>query len=359
MDLTNASILITGGTGSLGKKLVDLLLNEYNPRRIIIFSRDELKQSELRRLYPPELYPSMRYYIGDVRNKERLDRAFHGVDYVIHAAAMKQVDTAEANPFEVIQTNILGAKNIIDAAIDNKVKKVIGISTDKAVNPINLYGATKLCSDKVFISGNIYSGMVDTVFSVVRYGNVMGSRGSVIPFFRSLVPTGVLPITDLRMTRFWITLEQAARFVLKCLAMTQGGEIFIPKIPSMKIVDLANAIGPNCELKPTKKRPGEKLHEALIAREDASPKLEYDDFYVILPEYQWCTSPSHTWDISKSLPEDYGYYSNTNTHWLTVSELRNILLQHDFSEEQSIQQTLPRFSPTKKLNQTTFYVRQY
>ena len=325
MDLTQSSILITGGTGSLGKKLVEVLLKEYHPRRIIIFSRDELKQFELKQKYPEDQYPSLRFFIGDVRDRDRLYRAFNGVDYVIHAAAMKQVDTAEYNPFEVIQTNVIGAKNIIDAAIDQKVKRVVGISTDKAVNPINLYGASKLCSDKVFIAGNIYSGLVDTTFSVVRYGNVMGSRGSVIPLFYKLRDKGEIPITDKRMTRFWITLEQSARFVLECLKVMKGAEIFIPKIPSMNIVDLAKAIAPDCTIKEIGIRPGEKLHEALIGIEDSRDKIEFNDKYIILPEFSWYKKQPKRWTEGKTVPEDFGYYSDNNDWWLSVNELKDIL----------------------------------
>ncbi|MCD6460112.1 UDP-N-acetylglucosamine 4,6-dehydratase (inverting) [bacterium] len=325
MDLTQSSILITGGTGSLGKKLIEILLDEYHPRRIIVFSRDELKQFQLKQKYPEEKYPSLRFFIGDVRDRDRLYRAFNGVDYVIHAAAMKQVDTAEYNPFEVIQTNILGAKNIIDAAIDQKVKKVVGISTDKAVNPINLYGASKLCSDKVFIAGNIYSGLVGSIFSVVRYGNVMGSRGSVIPLFYKLREQGTIPVTDKRMTRFWITLEQSARFVIECLEIMKGAEIFIPKIPSMNIVDLAKAIAPNCVIKEIGIRPGEKLHETLISIEDSRGKLEFDDKYIILPEFSWYKKQPKRWTAGKKVPEEFGYYSNNNECWLSIEELKNIL----------------------------------
>ena len=325
MDLTQSSILITGGTGSLGKKLIEILINEYHPRRIIVFSRDELKQFELKQKYPEDKYPSLRFFIGDVRDRDRLYRAFNGVDYVIHAAAMKQVDTAEYNPFEVIQTNVLGAKNIIDAAIDQKVKKVVGISTDKAVNPINLYGASKLCSDKVFIAGNIYSGLVDTIFSVVRYGNVMGSRGSVIPLFYKLRDKGEIPITDKRMTRFWITLEQSARFVIECLRVMKGAEIFIPKIPSMNIVDLAKAIAPDCKIKEIGIRPGEKLHEALIGIEDSRDKIEFEDKYIILPEFSWYKKQPKRWTEGKVVSEEFGYYSDNNDWWLSVDELKEIL----------------------------------
>ena len=258
--LKDKTILITGGTGSFGKKATAVILQKYKPKKIIIFSRDELKQFEMSQIYPMSDYP-MRYFIGDVRDKERLYRAFQGVDYVIHAAALKQVPAAEYNPFEAVKTNIIGAQNVINVAIDQRVKQVIALSTDKAANPINLYGATKLCADKLFIAGNAYVGRDHTIFSVVRYGNVVGSRGSVIPFFEEHRKNGSLPITDPRMTRFWITLEQGVEFVLLCLEHMCGGELFVPKIPSMNIMDLARAIAPECETRVVGIRPGEKLHE--------------------------------------------------------------------------------------------------
>ncbi len=274
-------ILVTGGTGSFGKQFLAAVLAEYQPRKLIVFSRDELKQYDLRQQFSEERYPCLRYFIGDVRDRDRLYRAMDGVNIVIHAAALKQVPTAEYNPIEVIRTNVLGGANLIDAAIDRDVEKVIALSTDKAANPINLYGATKLCSDKLFVSANGYSGHHATKFSVVRYGNVMGSRGSVIPFFLKLRQSGVLPITHPKMTRFWITLEQAVKFVLKCLTRMHGGEIFVPKIPSMNIVDLANAIAPECRLDIVGIRPGEKLHETMVPEDDAHNTFEYDDHFVI------------------------------------------------------------------------------
>jgi len=273
--LNDRVVLITGGTGSFGKKCTEIILRCYKPKRLIIFSRDELKQFEMAQIFSERDYSCIRYFIGDVRDKERLYRALHGVDYVIHAAALKQVPAAEYNPFEAVKTNILGAQNVINVAIDNEVKRVIALSTDKAANPINLYGATKLCSDKLFITGNVYVGRDQTNFSVVRYGNVIGSRGSVIPFFLKQRETGVLPITDMRMTRFWLTLEQGVEFVLKCLERMVGGELFVPKIPSMRIVDLAKAICPECELRPVGIRPGEKLHEIMISTDDARSTVEY------------------------------------------------------------------------------------
>jgi len=267
--LNEKSILITGGTGSFGKKCTEMILKSYKPKRLIIFSRDELKQFEMAQVFSEDEYPCMRYFIGDVRDKERLYRAFRDVDYVIHAAALKQVPAAEYNPFEAVKTNILGAENIINVAIDQNVKRVIALSTDKAANPINLYGATKLCSDKLFIAGNSYVGEDNTRFCVVRYGNVVGSRGSVIPFFLQRKETGVLPITDSRMTRFWITLKQGVSFVLDCLERMVGGELFVPKIPSMNIMDLAKAIAPECKTEIVGIRPGEKLHEVMVSKDDA------------------------------------------------------------------------------------------
>jgi UDP-N-acetylglucosamine 4,6-dehydratase len=273
------SILVTGGTGSFGRKFAEIILKRYQPERLIIFSRDEFKQSEMAQAFSYNHHPPIRYFVGDVRDKERLYRAFHNVDYVIHAAALKQVPAAEYNPFEAVKTNILGAQNVINAAIDQGVKKILALSTDKAANPINLYGATKLCSEKLFIAGNSYVGADHCIFSVVRYGNVVGSRGSVIPFFLEQRKTGVLPITDPRMTRFWITLEQSVEFVLNCLEWMVGGELFIPKIPSMTILDLAKAIAPECKIRIVGMRPGEKLHEVLLPRNEARHALELPTHY--------------------------------------------------------------------------------
>jgi len=322
--LNGKNILITGGTGSFGKKCTEIILRRYKPRRLIIFSRDELKQFEMAQEFPDSKYECIRFFIGDVRDKERLYRAFNNVDIVIHAAALKQVPTAEYNPFEAVKTNILGAQNVINVAIDQGVKKVIALSTDKAANPINLYGATKLCSDKLFIAGNSYVGHEHSAFSVVRYGNVVGSRGSVIPFFLNCKNNGYLPITDPRMTRFWITLEQGVNFVLACLERMVGGELFVPKIPSMNIMDLAKAIAPECETKIIGIRPGEKLHELLITKDDARRTLEFKDHYVIQPEF-------HFWkrrykvNKGKPVPEDFEYNSGTNPWRLTVEEMRKIV----------------------------------
>ena len=323
--LNDRTILITGGTGSFGKKCVEIILKKYKPRKLIIFSRDELKQFEMAQVFSEKKYPCIRYFIGDVRDKERLHRALHGVDYVIHAAALKQVPALEYNPFEAIKTNILGAENIINAAIDNKVKRVIVLSTDKAANPINLYGATKLCSDKLFVAGNAYSGDANTRFGVVRYGNVVGSRGSVIPFFTEVKKTGVLPVTDKRMTRFWITLEQGVNFVLCCLESMKGGEIFVPKIPSMNIMDLAKAIAPDCQIKIVGIRPGEKIHEVMITEDDSRRTLEFEDYYVIQPDFHWWSASEYEKNGGKSVPEGFRYSSDKNTQWLTVEELKKMI----------------------------------
>lgn len=323
--LNGKSILITGGTGSFGKKCTEVILKRYKPERLIILSRDELKQFEMAQVFSEEEYPCMRYFLGDVRDKDRLYRAFDRVDYVIHAAALKQVPAAERNPFEVIKTNVLGAENIINAAIDREVKKVVALSTDKAANPINLYGATKLCSDKLFIAGNSYSGSHGTRFSVVRYGNVVGSRGSVIPFFKDVRTTGTIPITDPEMTRFWITLEQGVDFVLKCLSMTVGGELFVPKIPSMNIMDLAKAIAPDCKYETVGIRPGEKIHEVMITEDDSRHTLEFDDFYIVEPEFAWWLSERHISNGGQPVKDGFRYASNTNDRWLSVDDLKKLI----------------------------------
>ena len=314
------NILITGGTGSFGKKCVELLLQNYKPQRLVVFSRDELKQFEMQQLFSPKQYSCMRYFLGDVRDKERLYRAFRNIDYVIHAAALKQVPAAEYNPTECIRTNISGAENVINVAADCGVKKVVALSTDKAVAPVNLYGATKLCSDKLFIAANAFMAC-ETVFSVVRYGNVMGSRGSVIPFFiKKREEGGPLPITDCRMTRFWITLKQAVHMVLRAFALAGGVEIFIPKIPSMKITDLASAIAPGVNTVEVGIRPGEKLHETMITAEDARHTIDIGDYYVIKPETFCYKGPEGT-----ALPENFSYNSNTNEKWMDVTKLRDAL----------------------------------
>ncbi|AKP48488.1 UDP-N-acetylglucosamine 4,6-dehydratase (inverting) [Bacillus smithii] len=319
-SLSGKSVLVTGGTGSFGKKFVEKVL-KYDVKKVIVFSRDELKQYEMAQEYKD---PRIRFFIGDVRDKERLYRAFDGVDYVIHAAAMKQVPACEYNPFEAVKTNIYGAQNIIEAAIDRGVKRVVALSTDKAAAPINLYGATKLASDKLFVAANSYVGGKDTRFSVVRYGNVVGSRGSVVPFFKKMADKGKkLPITDERMTRFWITLDQGVQFVIDSLFRMKGGEIFVPKIPSMKVVDLARAIAPAAEFEIIGIRPGEKLHETMITEDDARHTVEFDDYYVITPEFPWC--PQEYLKRGRSLPEGFKYTSDTNAEWLSLEELRTLV----------------------------------
>jgi UDP-N-acetylglucosamine 4,6-dehydratase len=316
-------VLVTGGTGSFGKKFTEVMMKTHRPRKLIIFSRDELKQHEMRQVWSDVSDNSpIRYFVGDVRDKERLYRAFHGVDIVIHAAALKQVPACEYNPFEAVQTNILGAKNVIDAAIDSGVKRVIALSTDKAVNPINLYGASKLVAEKLFVQGNSYVGGAGTRFSCVRYGNVVGSRGSVIPLFVEQRRTGTVTVTDKRMTRFWITLEQGVEFVIRCAESMHGGEIFVPKIPSMKILDLTEAIAPNCEVKYNGVRPGEKIHESLVSSDEARYTLEFDDMFVIMPMFPWWDKTR--WPDGKSLPEEFVYTSDTNKSWLTRAELQKM-----------------------------------
>ncbi|MFA6169571.1 MAG: UDP-N-acetylglucosamine 4,6-dehydratase (inverting) [Candidatus Margulisiibacteriota bacterium] len=315
------SVLITGGTGSFGKRFIDIVLKEARPERLIVYSRDELKQFEMQQYLKGR--NAVRFFIGDVRDKDRLMRAFDGVDYVVHAAALKQVPAMEYNPSEAIKTNINGAMNIIEAAIDKGVKRIVALSTDKACNPINLYGATKLCSDKLFISGNSYAGSRDTRFAVVRYGNVVGSRGSVVPFFKEKAKEGFLPITDERMTRFWITLEQGVRFVIKSFERMHGGELFVPKIPSMNIMDLAKAIAPNCKTKVVGIRPGEKLHEVMISEDDARQTLELNDCYVIQPAFQWWSRTNHA--QGKAVPEGFSYSSDKNKEWLTIKQLQAMI----------------------------------
>ena len=321
--LNDKVILITGGTGSFGKKCAEIIFKRYNPKKLIIFSRDELKQLEMSQIFPMQKYP-IRYFIGDVRDKERLYRAFRNVDYVIHAAALKQVPSSEYNPFEAVKTNIGGGQNVINVAIDKGVRKVIALSTDKAANPINLYGATKLCADKLFIAGNSYVGRNETVLSVVRYGNVVGSRGSVIPLFVHQKETGVLTITDPKMTRFWITINQAVDFVLKCLETMLGGELFVPKIPSMSMMDLANAICPRCEIKEIGIRAGEKIHEVMIPKEDGRRTLEFDQYYVIQPDFRFWGRRFKNND-GKSVPDDFQYDSGTNPWRFSIEDMRSVI----------------------------------
>lgn len=321
--LNGKTILVTGGTGSFGKKFIEMTFQRYEPAKIIIYSRDEYKQMIVRQMFKDHL-DKLRFFIGDVRDKDRLYRAFDGVDYVIHAAAMKQVPACEYNPFEAIKTNIHGAKNIVDAAIDRRVKKVVALSTDKAVNPINLYGGTKLVSDKLFISANAYTGDKETVFSVVRYGNVAGSRGSVIPFFKQLIEEGVteLPITDLRMTRFWITLEQGVELVYKALNEAKGGETYISKIPSFKITDLAKAMFQNVKLDEVGIREGEKLHEVMITQDDSRHTYEYDNHYIIYPHFEWWNFDKHFTSGGQLIQEGFEYNSGTNEKWLSIDDLK-------------------------------------
>jgi UDP-N-acetylglucosamine 4,6-dehydratase len=315
------SVLVTGGTGSFGKKFVEIMLREYQPHRLVIFSRDELKQHEMRE--SGFNHPSLRYFIGDVRDVERLKRALAGITIVIHAAALKQVPACEYNPFEAIQTNIMGGRNVIDAAIDVGVRRILALSTDKAVNPINLYGATKLCAEKMFVQANAYAGAQDTRFSCARYGNVVGSRGSVIPIFLEQRKRGKITITDPRMTRFWLTLDHGVKFVIRCLEQMHGGEIFVPKIPSMRLLDLAETIAPGCEVEYIGIRPGEKLHEVLVSDDESRNTLETEEMFVIQPSHPWWKSEN--WVHAAKLPEGFRYSSDTNDRWLTRRELEKLV----------------------------------
>lgn len=328
--LDDKTILITGGTGSFGKKFVEIVLQRYNPKKVIIYSRDEFKQDLIKKMFINKLgnkIDKLRFFIGDVRDKDRLYRAFQGVDYVIHAAAMKQVPSCEYNPFEAVKTNIHGAQNVIDAAIDRGVKKVIALSTDKAVNPINLYGGTKLVSDKLFISANAYTGGRSTTFSVVRYGNVAGSRGSVIPFFKEVLDRGdtVLPITDIRMTRFWITLEEGVDLVIKALEESKGGETYISKIPSFKIIDLVMAMNSKGTFKEIGIREGEKLHEVMITKDDSRSTYEYENNYIIYPNFDWWNVSERFTEGGVLIEEGFEYNSSNNVNWLKVEELKELL----------------------------------
>jgi UDP-N-acetylglucosamine 4,6-dehydratase/5-epimerase len=322
MDWSKQVVLVTGGTGSFGKKMIKILLEEYHPAKIIVYSRDELKQHEMR--VSGYDHPSLRYFIGDVRDLPRMYRAFHGVNLVVHAAALKQVPACEYNPMEAIKTNILGSSNVIDAALDAGVEKVIALSTDKAVNPVNLYGATKLAAEKLFVQSNSYAGGTSTRFSCVRYGNVVGSRGSVVPIFIKQRQNGILSITDDRMTRFWISLEQGVRFTLRCAEQMSGGEVFVPKIPSTTITDLAKAIAPEAKLNIVGIRPGEKLHEVLISDDENRNTVELDDMYVVQPaEALWF---GREWEKrGKPLAADFRFASNTNTEWLNVDQIRTLV----------------------------------
>ena len=325
MLLDNKTILITGGTGSFGKCFTRYVFTHYNPKKVIVYSRDEFKQFIMQNEFR-EYADRLRFFIGDVRDKERLERAFEGVDYVIHAAALKQVPTCEYNPNEAIKTNIHGAQNVIDAALDSNVKKVVALSTDKAVNPVNLYGGTKLVSDKLFIAANAYAGTKDINFSIVRYGNVAGSRGSIIPLFHNIIKNGgrELPITDYRMTRFWISLTQGVELVIKALEEATGGETFISKIPSFKVTDLANAMLPGCEMPAIGIRPGEKLHEIMVTVEDSYTTYEYDRHFIVYPQMTWNNRQQP--DLSgRKVEEGFSYSSGTNTEWLSVEDIRELL----------------------------------
>jgi UDP-N-acetylglucosamine 4,6-dehydratase len=324
MNWQESTVLVTGATGSFGRKFIQIMLRDYQPRKLIIFSRDELKQHEMR--VEGFDHPSLRYFIGDVRDESRLRRAMRGVDVVVHAAALKQVPACEYNPFEAIMTNVMGAKNVIDAALDVGVSRVLALSTDKAVNPVNLYGATKLCSDKLFVQSNSYGGEGGTRFSCVRYGNVVGSRGSVIPLFQNQRATGRLTVTDERMTRFWMTLDQAALFVIDCIERMKGGEIFVPKIPSMSIVDLARAMAPECEIESIGIRPGEKLHELLVSEDEARNTRELNDRYVVHPVAPWWGTTGA--EEGSSLPDGFVYSSDQNPHQLSIEELQSLIEEH-------------------------------
>ncbi len=322
MDWTTQNVLITGGTGSFGKKFVEVMMKEYHPKRLIIYSRDELKQHQMRTSGFD--HPDLRYFIGDVRDLPRLRRAFNGVDIVVHAAALKQVPACEYNPMEAVKTNVLGSSNVIDAALDTGVKKVMALSTDKAVNPVNLYGATKLAAEKLMVQSNAYAGGMATRYSCVRYGNVVGSRGSVVPLFIKQRGTGEITLTDERMTRFWISLDQGVEFVIRCIESMHGGEVFVPKIPSMKMVDLARVIAPEAAVRIIGIRPGEKLHEVLISEDEARTTVELADMYVVQPAAAlWF---GHNWsDIGEPLPDGYHYASDNNSVWLTVEEIKEIV----------------------------------
>ncbi len=333
MDWKDKIVLITGGTGSFGKKFIDIMLREYHPAKLIVYSRDELKQHEMRAA--GFNHETLRYFIGDVRDVQRLRRALNGVNIVIHAAALKQVPACEYNPMEAIKTNILGSSNVIDAALDEGVEHVLALSTDKAVNPVNLYGATKLCGEKLFVQSNAYAGGMTTRFSCVRYGNVVGSRGSVVPVFIKQRQNGKVTITDERMTRFWISLEQGVRFVIRCTEQMQGGEVFVPKIPSMNLLDLAHAIAPDAHVETIGIRPGEKLHEVLISEDEARQTVDVGDMFVVGPaESLWF---GRGWEKSgKALPEGFRYASNTNEEWLSVEDIRKIVAPIEAAYEQGM-----------------------
>ena len=327
IDLDDKTVLVTGGTGSFGQQFIHTVLQNFQIRRCIVFSRDEQKHYDMSQTFPVERYPCMRYFIGDVRDVDRLELAMRDVDYVVHAAAMKHVPLAEYNPFECVMTNIHGAENVVKAALRKGVKRVIALSTDKAANPINLYGATKLAADKIFIAANNLAGAGGTEFSVVRYGNVIGSRGSVIPFFRQLIAEDVphLPITDERMTRFWITLDQGVQFVLSCLRMMRGGEVFVPKIPSMRIVDVARCLAPGKPIEVIGIRPGEKLHEVMVPADEARATLDHGDRYIVLPSFMASPDAVYRADGATPVNNDFSYASDSNEEWLSGDELTEMV----------------------------------
>jgi len=330
MDLNGMSILVTGGTGSFGKKFIETVLKRYpEVKRLVIYSRDELKQFEMAQKFSPKKYPALRYFIGDIRDAHRFQRACKGIDIIVHAAALKQVPTAEYNPMECIKTNVIGAQNVIDAAMDCGINKVVALSTDKAAAPINLYGATKLCSDKLFVAANNMRGRPDLSFSIVRYGNVMGSRGSVIPFFINKRKEGVLPITDERMTRFNISLEEGVEMVLYAISNAWGGEIFVPKIPSYRIVDVATAIGPECEQKIVGIRPGEKIHEEMITEADSYTTVDMGQYYAILPQVPIWSKEKYLNEFdAKEVTPGFSYNSGSNEEWLSVDDIRALIKTH-------------------------------
>ncbi len=332
MDWKNKVVLVTGGTGSFGKRFIRMMLDEYHPAKVIVFSRDELKQHEMRQAGYD--HPSLRYFIGDIRDASRLRRAFEGVDIVVHAAALKQVPACEYNPMEAIKTNILGSSNVIDAALDCGVERVLALSTDKAVNPVNLYGATKLAAEKLIIQSNAYAGGRQTRFACVRYGNVVGSRGSVVPLFLKQRSSGKLTITDERMTRFWISLDQGVRFVIRCIEQMRGGEVFVPKIPSMTVSDLARAVAPEAEIEVVGIRPGEKLHEVLIGEDEARTTVELEDMFIVHPVDTFWSRDTDWSSLGRALPEDFRYASNNNPQWLSVEQIRAIIAPLEVEFEQ-------------------------
>ncbi len=320
-SLRGKTVLVTGGTGSFGRKFVSILLERYRPRKVIVFSRDELKQHEMAKAVTD---PRITFFIGDVRDRDRVYRAFQAdVDVVVHAAALKQVPSCEYNPYEAVKTNILGGQNVIDAAIDCRVSRVMALSTDKAVNPVNLYGATKLCAEKLFVQGNSYAGGKAVRFSCVRYGNVVGSRGSVVPLFQQQKGSGCVTVTDRRMTRFWITLEQGVEFVVRCIDLMHGGEVFVPRIPSMGIMDLVDAVAPGCQVRFTGIRPGEKLHEVLVSADEGRHAVAFPEMFVIKPEFHWWSDEN--WNVGETLPDGFVYSSDTNEWWLTGADLREMI----------------------------------